>query len=162
MVPVALVRPVWWVACRSVRFVTALVLMALLLGGGAARAGLPGATGATEFRSDAAAVAATSSDVDDQASATDRAAVADGAPTDAAGDLTAGSGDPTVLDGRAATATGESPATESADTTAVVAVAVALLQQPVASEVRPGTGAEPRPARDAYARATGPRAPPLG
>ncbi|MFC6022459.1 hypothetical protein ACFP2T_40675 [Plantactinospora solaniradicis] len=114
------------------RFVTALVLMALLLGGGA-RTGLPGATGAAELRPDAAAATATSSTVDVEASA---------------GDLTAVEAD-------------ESSTTDS-DTTAVVAGAVPVLGQPARSEVRPGTGAGSRPAGDAYARVIGPRAPPLG
>ena len=137
VVPVALVRPVWWVACRSVRFVTALVLMALLLGGGGARTGLPGTTGAAESRPDAVATAGTSSTVEVEASAGDPTAVAAEVPTDDGGDPTADAGVPAALGARAAVEAGE-------------------------SVVRPGTGAGSRPAGDAYARVIGPRAPPLG
>ncbi|MBF9130801.1 hypothetical protein I0C86_17810 [Plantactinospora sp. S1510] len=124
------------------RFVTALVLMALLLGGGAARTGLPGTPGAAESRPDAVAAAGTSSTVDVsivevEAPTGDPTAVAAEVPTDDAGDLTADAGVPARLDARAAGDAG-------------------------VSAVRPGTGAGSRPAGDAYPRVIGSRAPPLG
>lgn len=150
MVSVALVRPVWWIACRSVRFVTALVLMALLLGGGGLGTGTPPAVAATESASGAiearpAAAAPVASSVDIEASGVVDPAGAQGA-----------------VAGQTPTTAGERSAEDGTASPAVVAGPAVHLGQPDRSGARPGIGPRSGPAGDAFARVIGPRAPPLG
>lgn len=128
---VALVRPVWWIACRSVRFVTALLLMALLLGTAGAGGGLfsPSRTVAAP-----PAVVHAEQVVAGQESAAPGSTVADVAVR----------GDAEMVDGPAA---------------AVVTDPAAGVAAPEHPAAAPGE-ARPWVIGDGYADAAGPRAPP--
>jgi hypothetical protein len=166
VVSVALFRPVCWMACRSARFLTALVLMALLLGGHAAGftpAGVAEAVGAgpratTDLstmsglssppRQEPSSAGVDSADLpasDAWLAAAGRAAVGAypsiDAPTDAAARLAA-------ADDEAQSTPGAEPS--------------AFGVRPEAPGGLPGTGPRTWPAGDAYPRTSGTRAPPLG
>ncbi|MEQ4301477.1 hypothetical protein ABNF97_08810 [Plantactinospora sp. B6F1] len=133
MLSVALVRPVWWIACRSLRFVTALVLMGLLLGAPGARSGLTDP-----------AFAATGSSSVGQSPSVGHSTVEDERPS-------------TSVEGAAAT--DERPVPTGSVPTVLVRAGL-LGREPVRPAL--GSAAGVWPAGDAYARVVGPRAPPLG
>ncbi|MEO3820474.1 hypothetical protein [Plantactinospora sp. B24E8] len=133
------------------RFVTALVLMALLLGAGGARPGQAAGPGTTGGTSTIAAEAP--SGVSGRTVEADRVAATSATGP---GSGVAGPADPARVDA------GEPTDPTGADAPASAVGPVAPTGRPVASGALPGGGAATSPTGDAYPRTSGSRAPPTG
>ena len=180
MVSVALARPLWWAACRSLRFLTGLMMMALLLsagGGPAASLGSPAPAGAQSTIASGSPIADTQSvpaqsvpaqsvpaqsvpaqSVPAQPVPAHSEAAPVGAESAPGRDVLADAGT-----GSQVVEPGDRRAGDAADRDAPIAGRLAVhFGEPGQPVVLHAPAPDRQPAGDAYGLAVGQRAPPLG